>query len=185
MFGDNLSLPTVDVQIGSATIAIDSKKNLVIALQNVAIDGHTAADASLALSPTGASLRGSLGGDISVMGITIKHAYLLLDFHKAGSRNETEVMLGGEVVWEGYTINAGVHIYPSGGEKKGLEYTIYGSISGVAMLSDLVHAVERDNWLDFAISEVSFVMASKDDPRMCSKIPPKFQVSKGEKWVLF
>jgi hypothetical protein len=54
------------------------------------------------------------------MGITIKNAYLLLDFHKAGSRNETEVMLVGEVVWEGYTINAGLHIYPSEGEKKSL-----------------------------------------------------------------
>jgi hypothetical protein len=106
------------VQIGSATIIIDSRKNFVIALQNVAIDSYTAADASLALSPTGASLRGNLVGDISVMGITIKHAYLLLHFHKAGSRNETEVMLGGKVVWEGYTINAGMHIYPSEGRKK-------------------------------------------------------------------
>jgi hypothetical protein len=84
----------VGVQIGSATIIIDSRKNFVIALQNVAIDSYTAADASLALSPTGASLRrlrGNLVGNISVMGITIKNAYLLLDFHNAGSRNETEV----------------------------------------------------------------------------------------------
>jgi hypothetical protein len=40
-----------------------------------------------------------------------------------------------------------VHIYLSEGEKKpeSLEYTIYGSISGIAMLSDLqvVHAIER------------------------------------------
>ena len=65
--GATLAMPDIDVNIGAATVSIASGTGLTIDLQNVEIEGHTAANATLVISTTGVSIK----GDITSSGVDL------------------------------------------------------------------------------------------------------------------
>jgi hypothetical protein len=178
--GDSLAFPNVNVEIETATMSITSHGGLTVALQGVRIEGHSAvsANALLEIGPTGVLIRGDIGGDdISFGEVDLKKAYIQVDLRKG--TGGSGVMIGGEVNFEGMTLDALVHLYK--GANKGLEWTIFASLStsgDVLALSKLVPEL-KGTFLDLALTEACFVVASQDDPQVATITHTPYSFHKG------
>ncbi|KZT52898.1 hypothetical protein CALCODRAFT_458663 [Calocera cornea HHB12733] len=169
--GAQIKLPSAQVTIGSATIAVASGSGLTVALQNVQFGEYMAADATLTLSKTGISLRGDITShDVLTFGeVEVKKAFIQIDFQSVNGAKETDVLLGGEVTIESLTIDAAIHVYE---DATGPQWTIYAALTTAGnslALSKLVSEL-HGTFLDLSLTQVSFCAASKDDPLMQSFI---------------
>ena len=179
---NTISIPEVDIKVGSATISISSGKALSIDLQNVEIAGHTAVNASLAINPTGVLLRGDLDSNAITFGdVELKKAFLQVRFETSDSGKKTDLIIGGEVAFSGLTFDAAVHLYPAAGDSKGIEWTILAALTAgdnSLALSRVVSEV-KGTFLDLSLRQVVFVAASRDDPSIGQMIASGYSFHQG------
>ncbi|CCO30909.1 hypothetical protein BN14_04942 [Rhizoctonia solani AG-1 IB] len=186
--GEELLLPShVDITIGSAMIEISNEKKLSIVVDKLEFDHYTSVNAVVELSSKGALVRAQvdrvkLPGDI---GIDLTSAYMQVAFEKKGSGKSTDVMLGGNVVLEGFSlhaISAGVHLYKTATSNQ-LEWTVYGTftdLQNTTTLGQLFPGLQNSSFLkDFALQDLMFIAASRDDPSLSQMNPQKYPIKKG------
>ena len=162
--GATLAMPDIDVNIGSATVSLASGTGLTIDLQNVEIEGHTAANATLVISTTGVSIKGDVtsSGSISFGEVEMKGAFVEVTLQKGAEGSS--VALGGEIEFEGLTLDVVVHLYK--GKDSKTQWTAFASLTApgnTLAFSKLAPAL-KGTFLDLALSQAVFVAASEDDP---------------------
>ena len=179
--GNSLIYPDVDVKFGSAEITLASGSGLTIALTDVEVEGYVAANALLAIGPGGVTIRGDVtmtGASLTFGELELKKAYIEISLRK--NAEDSGVVLGGEVAFSSFTLDALVHLY-RGKSGKGVEWTVFASLSAAGdtlAISKLVPEV-KDTFLDLTLSEVVFVAASQEDPLVSSLVSTKYKVHKG------
>ncbi|KAG8679098.1 hypothetical protein FRC09_019259 [Ceratobasidium sp. 395] len=186
--GEELSLPThVDITIGSATIEIAKGKGLSITVDKLEFEGHSSTDVTIELSSKGVTVEGKtssikLSDDL---GLSLVSAYMRVSFEKEGSKKSTDVALGGQVELAGFqvpSISAGVHLYKDSSSNK-LEWTVYGTfteLGNTTTLGQLFPKAKGTFIADFALQNLLFIAASKDDPMLSSLNPNKYEIKKGK-----
>lgn len=180
---DTIDIPDIDVKIGSASIYIASGKEFEISLHNVDIAGHTSANATLAISPTGILLRGDLTSNVATFGnIEVQRAYLQvrLDSKRSPHGKRVDTIIGGEVNWANLGLAVGVHIYPSSDNKKSTEWTILAALDdgNSFKLSEMISELDGTPF-DLDLKQVVFVAASKDDPSLGQMITSGYTFHEG------
>ena len=177
--GTYLALPDVDITIGSASVTVASGTGLVIQLQDVQIDGHIAANASLDIGPSGVIIRGDVSSSESITfgDVELKKAFIEIDLVQGAEGSG--VMIGGEVAFEGLTFDALVHLYK--GDAGSLQWTVFASLTASndsLALSKLVPEL-HGTFLDLALTQVVFAAASQDDPVVSSQTVIPYKLHKG------
>ncbi|KAI0761189.1 hypothetical protein BD413DRAFT_617238 [Trametes elegans] len=185
--GAELSLPHhIDLTIGSATVEISKDQGLRIEVDRLVCESFTASDAILSLSSTGIILRADiesveLPGDV---GLSLASAHIEVSFEKEGSGRSTEITLGGRVQLAGLatlpSITASVHLNKSAA--KDLEWTVYGTfvdLGNTTTLGQLFPELRGSFLENFALQDLMFIAASRDDPAPSQKNPQKYKVRKG------
>ncbi|KAG8711415.1 hypothetical protein FRC08_015924, partial [Ceratobasidium sp. 394] len=185
--GEELSLPShVDITIGSASIEIAKGKGLSITVDKLEFDSYTSANATIDLSSKGVLVeakvdRIKLPDDL---GVSLVSAYMKVSFEKEDSGKSTDVALGGQVELDGFrvpAISAGVHLYKASSSKK-LEWTVYGTfteLGNTTTLGELFPQTQKTFLADFALQDLMFIAASKDDPTLSSLNPKKYPIKRG------
>ncbi|KAG8785050.1 hypothetical protein FRC12_018030 [Ceratobasidium sp. 428] len=185
--GEELSLPThVDITIGSATIEIAKGKGLSITVDKLEFEGHSSTDVTIELTSKGVTVEGKTGR-IKLSddpGVSLVSAYMKVSFEKEDSGKSTDVALGGQVELAGFqapSISAGVHLYKDSSTNK-LEWTVYGTfteLGNTTTLGKLFPKAKTAFFADFALQNLMFIAASKDDPTLSSLNPNKYPIKKG------
>ncbi|KAG8699852.1 hypothetical protein FRC09_006332 [Ceratobasidium sp. 395] len=185
--GEELSLPThVNITIGSATIEIAKGKGLSITADKLEFEGHSSTDVTIELTSKGVTVEGK-AGRIKLSddpGVSLVSAYMKVSFEKEDSGKSTDVALGGQVELAGFkapSISAGVHLYKDSSSDK-LEWTVYGTFTELGNTTTLgkLFPKARDTFIaDFALQNLMFIAASKDDPTLSSLNPNKYSIKKG------
>jgi hypothetical protein len=183
----NLSLPDVDVSIGTVRISISSGNGLGIAFDNVVIGDYTSLNAGLIVSSHNVLLRGDLTSDIIQFGeVELKHAFLQVTLEAKGSGKPTDVIIGGEVAFFNLTFTAAVHLYRSPDlSEKTLEWTVLAALTVAdksLALSKVVPEVEGTPF-DLALTCAVFVAASRDDPGLGNMITSGYSFHQGKNIV--
>ncbi|KAG8735240.1 hypothetical protein FRC10_010828 [Ceratobasidium sp. 414] len=185
--GEELSLPNhVDVTIGSAAIEISSDNGLSIVVDKLEFDNYTSANATINLSSKGVLVQSSvekitLPGEL---GVNLVSAYMRVSFKKVGSGQSTDVALGGMIELDGIklpTISAGVHLYKESSSET-LEWTAYGTftdLGNTATLGQLFPDLRETFLESFALQDLMFIAASRDDPSSSQLNPQKYPIKKG------
>ncbi|TBU39054.1 hypothetical protein BD309DRAFT_970509 [Dichomitus squalens] len=180
---DNLSLPDLDVTIGSARLSITSGNGLSIGLDSVTIGDYTSLDAGLIITPHNVVIRGDLTTDAVQFGdVELKRAFLQVTFEAKGNGKTTDLILGGEVAFSTLVFDAAVHLYRSpDNSKKSLEWTVLAALTSkdeARQLSKVVPEIEGTPF-DLALTQAVFVAASKDDPSLGNMITSGFSFHQG------
>jgi hypothetical protein len=198
--GGSLDLPKVDIAIGSATFEITSAPSLTITVSGLTVSSFTALDTTLQISDTGAMIKGQLDSSVSLGDISVTKPFIQVSFGKSASGKTSEVALGGEVQFEGITIDAAVHLYQSADGSKKIEWTIIGAMSssGDLSISSLVSELkvslylfychmssanvwQQGSFLDgITLRNASFIVASKDDPALGAMLPKPYPIHQGQ-----
>ncbi|QRV90278.1 hypothetical protein RhiJN_18296 [Ceratobasidium sp. AG-Ba] len=186
--GEELLIPThVDITVGSASIEISKANGLIIKVEKLEFDHYSSVDALLKLSSTGVQIQASLKdfelhpGDLAV---TLTSAYMRVSFEKEGSGRSSDVSIGGQVKLAGISvpaISAGVHLYKTSSSEH-LEWTVYGTFTDLGnktTLGKLFPQVKGTFLEDFALEDLMFIAASKDDPSISDLNPQKYPIKKG------
>ncbi|KAF8139367.1 hypothetical protein K438DRAFT_2030588 [Mycena galopus ATCC 62051] len=111
--GTPLATPRLNVQVGAATLTIASGTGFSLNIQDLSVEHYTGVDAEVDFSSTGAVVKANLtssgSGENSLKfgEIELDKAYIQMTFAPKSS----DVILGGELHWESFTLDAGVHIY--------------------------------------------------------------------------
>ncbi|KAH9934494.1 uncharacterized protein BXZ73DRAFT_100684 [Epithele typhae] len=177
--GESLDLPDIDFKVGSATVTVASGAGLLIALTDVEVEGHIAANAVLSVNSRGAMVRGDVtsADGITFGEVELKKAYIQIDLRKG--MEDSGVMLGGEISFASLTIDALVHLYR--GTDQSMQWTAFASLTTdtqVLAISKIV-PVLRDTFLDLALTKVVFVAASQDDPLDSDLVAGGYRIHKG------
>ncbi|KAG8775918.1 hypothetical protein FRC12_001190 [Ceratobasidium sp. 428] len=185
--GDELVLPNhIDVLIGSASIEISKEKGLLITVDKLEFDHYTASSATIELSSSRVLVQASLDKIVlpGELGVNLVSAYMRVSFEKQGSGKSTDVALGGTIQLDGINvpaISAGVHLYKLSPSEK-LEWTVYGTfteLGNTTTLGQLFPDVRETFLADFALQDLMFIAASKDDPSLSQLNHQKYPVKKG------
>ncbi|KAG8860085.1 hypothetical protein FRB96_004108 [Tulasnella sp. 330] len=182
LIGDTVALPSIDIQIESASANI-SDKGFVVYLHNVKIAEHTAPDATLTISPTGLSLKGKLSQDtINYMGVQVREAAYNIAIEKTTSTKSTDVAIAGKVRFGQLDFDVAVHLYPSEKATRGIAYSVLAAIEpkGKPMLeiADIVPAA-RGTTMNLPLSQATFVVASQDNPSLGGMITSGYTFKQG------
>ncbi|KAG9119488.1 hypothetical protein FRC07_005468 [Ceratobasidium sp. 392] len=185
--GEELAIPThVDITIGSASIEISKTEGLTIKVDKLEFDHYSSVDALLKLSSSGVQIQASVK-DIVLpgnLGVTLVSAYMRASFEKEGSSRSSDVSLGGKVKLAGVqvpAISAGVHLYKTSSSEH-LDWTVYGTfvdLGNTTTLGDLFPEVRKTFLENFALEDLMFIAASKDDPSISDLNPQKYPIKKG------
>ncbi|KAJ7706629.1 hypothetical protein B0H16DRAFT_1901589 [Mycena metata] len=111
--GSPLATPKLSVQIGSATLTIASGSGFSLTIQDLSVEHYTGVNAEVDFSSIGAVAKANLTDNgsgentLQFNEIEIDKAYIQITF---GSKS-VDIILGGELRWESFTLDAGVHIY--------------------------------------------------------------------------
>jgi hypothetical protein len=168
LFGDRLTIADLDIGIGGATLTISSQGGFSLQIRDLTIEQYGAVDGTVQFSSNGATVRASIDGDqLWFEDIQIDKAFAQISFTRAESESSTDVMLGGEISWKGFTFDAGVHLYNTPGEE-GLDWTVFGQFKatqgdGLALAS-LIPELKDSFLKDITLKGAAFIIASKDDP---------------------
>lgn len=177
--GASLAIPDVDVKIGSASITVASETGLTINLEDVEIEGHTAANATLIISANGVTIRGDVTSSnaISFGEVELTKAFVEVTLQKGAEGSS--VALGGEIEFEGLTLDAVVHLYKGNDSKT--QWTAFASLTApgdTLAFSKLVPAL-KGSFLDLALSQAVFVAASQNDPFVPSVVNVPYTFRQG------
>ncbi|CUA71097.1 ABC transporter G family member 18 [Rhizoctonia solani] len=177
-----LSLPEIDVSIGSANLSITSENGFKISIEKVAIGDYTSLDADLIITSHNAALHGKLTNDTVQFGdVELKEAFLQITFEKKGSEKSTDLTLEGQVAFSTLVFQAAVHLYTSPDNPKSLEWTVLASLTvqnDALPLSKVVPELHGTPF-DLALTQAVFVAASKDDPSIGNMITSDFSFHQG------
>lgn len=181
---NSLSLPDVDITIGTARLSIASGKGLDIALDKVAIGDYTSVNAGLTITSHNVTLRGDLTSDVIHFGeVELKRAFLQVTLEGKGNGKNADVIVGGEVAFSTLTFDVAVHLYRSpDAAKKTLEWTVLAALTvgdTSLALSKIVPEV-KGTALDLALTQAVFVAASRDDPSLGNMITSGYSFHQGE-----
>lgn len=193
-FNDDVPpLPPFDVSIESATITISSDKGLEIVLKNVNVAGYTAVSASLLLSPTQVVISGKLERPVKftvdeTVAVEVRQAVLQVKLASTLEGKLADVTIGGELSIERLNLKVAAHLYParkdsSNKSSRRFEWTIVAALAtkdDTLALSKIVPGV-KDTFLDLALTEVIFVVASRDDPSLGGLITSGYTFHQGER----
>jgi hypothetical protein len=183
--GDVVDIPEIDISIGSATISIASGQGIEINLEDVSIGGHTAANAKLEINSTSVLLRGDLTSDgIEFGDVKLRNAYLQVKLESRGSARgkKVDTIIGGQVEFASLSFEAAVHIYPSASEQGGTEWTVLAALTSdndTFALSKIASELDGTPF-NFALTQVVFVAASKNDPSLGQMITSGYVFHEGE-----
>ncbi|KAI0715902.1 hypothetical protein C8T65DRAFT_694551 [Cerioporus squamosus] len=177
--GASLAMPDINVKIGSASIVVASGTGLTIDLQDVEIEGHIAADATLVISATGVTIRGDITSSdaISFGEVELKKAFGEVTLLKGA--DGSGVALGGEIAFEGFTLDALVHLYK--GQDSKTQWTVFALLTAPGDTLALLKLVPelKGSFLDLALSQAVFVAASQSDPFVPAVISTTFTFRQG------
>lgn len=124
----------------------------------VTVNGHTAAQATIALSTAGIHITGSVEAVVIPGGlVTVESAELDL----AIGRDNFLVKLAGSVTVHELHFDVSVYLTKTSGSA--LEYTIYGAYKGDLYLRNIVHGL-KDSFLDVSLQKVAVVVSNMDTP---------------------
>ncbi|KIK65994.1 hypothetical protein GYMLUDRAFT_954339 [Collybiopsis luxurians FD-317 M1] len=176
----SLNFPDLDVRIGSASITVASGSGLTIALQNVRVGDHVAANALLNISPSGVVIRGDVTSNNPIVfgDVELRKAYLEITL--PNKLKGSGVLLGGEIAFESFTLDALVHLY-EGRDGSGFQWTVIASLSAAGntlALSRLTPEL-KGTFLDLALSNAVFVAASQEDPLVFSYLATPYSIHQG------
>jgi hypothetical protein len=178
----SLDLPGIDVKIGSAFITVASGSGLTIALQNVQIGDHVAANALLAIGPDGVTIRGDVSSKDMIFlgdsGVELKKAYIEVTL--ASTVQGSSVVLGGKIAFDEFVLDALVHLY-QGQQGSGLQWTAIASLaaSGDKLALSKIAPGLKDTFLDLALTNAVVVVASQDDPTIFSYLATPYPIHRG------
>ena len=180
---ENLSLPNVDVSIGTASFSLSSDNGFSISLDSISIGDYTSFSAGLIITSHNVVIRGDLTTDVIQLGdIELKRAFLQITLEAKGSGKATDVILGGEVAFSTLVFDAAVHLYRSPGRStKSLEWTLFAALTAkdkTLALSEVVPNVAGTPF-DLALTQVVFVAASRDDPSIGNMVTSGYTIYQG------
>lgn len=181
---ESLSLPDVDVIIGTVSLTVSSGKGLDISLDHVTIGDYTSLNAGLMISPHNIVIRGDLTSDVIQFGdIEVKRAFLQISLEVRGNEKKNDLIVGGEVAFSTLVFDAAVHLYKSPDPSaKSLEWTVLAALTvknESLALSKVVPEIEGSPF-DLALTHAVFVSASRDDPSLGNMITSGFSFHQGE-----
>ncbi|KAJ7233678.1 hypothetical protein C8J57DRAFT_1729399 [Mycena rebaudengoi] len=175
-----LEFPDLDVTIGSASITVASGVGLTISLQNVQVGDYVAANALLSIGSSGVLIRGDItSSNTVVLGeVELNKAYVQITL--PNQPGGSSVVLGGEISFEGFTLDALVHLY-QGQDNSGLQWTVIASLTAagnILALSKLVPEL-KGTFLDLTLTNAVFVAASQQDPSVSSYLTTPYPIHQG------
>lgn len=191
----------MEISIGAATLEVSSESGLRLHVHHVRVGEHVVSEGTFEIGTNGVSLKAALDEGVATFGeFEIKKAFLSVAFgrsSKAGST--TDVLLGGEIEWQGWVIDAAVHFYTptsgkaitAGGEKGkgGLEYTVYGQFTNTVdgngfSLTKLVPELEGTFMEDIKLEGLAVIIASCNDGQLGPLNKSGYPVRKGRNFAL-
>ncbi|KAJ7055058.1 hypothetical protein C8F01DRAFT_1373976 [Mycena amicta] len=200
LHGSPLSEPKLNVEIGSATLTIASGGVFSLIVHDLSVEHYAGVDAEVDFSSAGVVLKASMtdngAGEQTLKFGEIEIEKVYIEISLAVGAKSSSVILGGELHWEAFTLDAGVHIYraPStttvGGpssqpQADSLQWTVFAdfvtdrnSQQGLA-LSSLVPELKGSFLGDVTLEDAAFIAASQDDPEFGSYNPTNFPVTQG------
>ncbi|KAF8171634.1 hypothetical protein K438DRAFT_1982051 [Mycena galopus ATCC 62051] len=206
--GSPLAMPKLNVQVGAATLAISSGTGFSLNIQDLSVEHYTGADAEVDFSSTGAVVKANLtssgsGENLLKFGeIELDKAYIQMTFAPKSS----DVILGGELRWESFTLDAGVHIYrpappaesspslpadtPAGPSGKvsstSTHWTVFANFVTVAganqglPLGTLIPELKGHFLGDVTLEDAAFIAASQSDPEFGCFNTANFPIQQGK-----
>ncbi|KAJ6478994.1 hypothetical protein C8R45DRAFT_833135 [Mycena sanguinolenta] len=189
--GTPLATPKLNVQVGAATLTIASGTGFTLNIQDLSVEHYTGFDAEVDFSSTGAVVKvgltssGSEETPLKFGEIELDKAYIQITF----APKATNVILGGELRWESFTLDAGVHIYrvssPNNQSDNSLHWTVFANFVTAAdadqglPLSTLIHELKGTFLGDITLEDAAFIAASQDDPEFGSFNTTNFPIQQG------
>lgn len=124
----------------------------------VTVNGHTSAQATIALSTAGINITGSVGALVIPGGhVTVESASLDLTI----SREKFIVKLAGCVTVDNMNFEVSLYLNKTSGDH--LEYTLFGKFKGDLYLRDIVHSV-AGSFLDISLQNVALIVSNMEKP---------------------
>ncbi|KAF7302406.1 FAD-binding PCMH-type domain-containing protein [Mycena chlorophos] len=201
LHGSALTLPKVSISIGNATLKIASAGVFSLVLQDVSVEHYTGVDATVDFSSAGVEIKSNLMGTgsgeqtLTFGEIEIEKAYIQLSL-AAGSSGQSSAIIGGELHWETFTFDAGVHIYRAPAAQNPdavaqesqadtLQWTVFADFvtdanasQGLA-LAAIVPELKGSFLGDITLEDAAFIVASQDDPDFGSFNTTNFPAKQG------
>nr|GAT46477.1 predicted protein [Mycena chlorophos] len=201
LHGSALTLPKVSVSIGTATLDIASAGVFSLVLQDLSVEHYTGVDATVDLSSAGVEIKTNLTGTgsgeqtLTFGEVEIEKAYIQLSL-AAGSSGQSSAIIGGELHWETFAFDAGVHIYRAPAQQKSdaaaqpgqadtLQWTVFADFvtdanasQGLA-LAAIVPELKGSFLGDITLEDAAFIVASQDDPDFGSFNTTNFPAKQG------
>ena len=172
LFGEDLTAPHTDIQIGKAILTISKAGGFLLQVSDLRIGEHNSSEATVKFGSKGVVLTAALSGGVMNVGeFQISNANAQISFGRFAKQAKTDILFSGQLGWHGYVFDVGVHVYDSDDGKDTLEYTIYGTFrtpSGTPMttfpLATLVPSPPGNFLGDITLTDAALIIASSDDP---------------------
>jgi hypothetical protein len=167
LHGESLVSTEFDITMESASLTIASGEGVTLLINNLKIDKYVAVNGEVKFSDKGATIRaGITSGTLQFGEFHLTKAYVQISYATSKSNEHTGVLFGGEIQWQNFTLNAGVHLYTTPG-KDGVDYTIYATFAsteeGMAF-STLIPALKGSFLGDVTLEGAALIVASQEDP---------------------
>lgn len=158
IFHTTISTATEHTITFSTLTFLVSKSSGITLSGAVTVNGHTSAEATIALGAAGIHITGSVEAFVIPGGlVTVESAKLDL----AIGRDNFLVKLAGSVTVHELNFVVSVYLTKTSGSK--LEYTIYGAYKGDLYLRNIIHGL-KETFLDVSLQKVAIVVSNTDTP---------------------
>lgn len=156
---DTTITSTTEHTITFSTLSFLISKTSGITLTGaVTVNGHTSANATIALSTAGIHISGGVEAVVIPGGhVTVESASLDLTIE----REKFNVKLAGCVTVNDMNFEVSLYLNKTSGDK--LEYTLYGKYMGNLYLRNIVNEVEG-SFLDVSLQKVALIISNMDTP---------------------
>lgn len=205
LFDEQLVEPDVPILIGAATLEASSELGLRLHVHHVRVGEHVVSEGVFEIGTNGVLLKAQLDEGVATVGdFLVTKAYLSISFGRSSKiGSTTDVMLGGEVEWKGWTIDVGVHVCISRSSgstnqhafastdnkgierEKSLEYTVYGQFANSVtnnglLLADLIPELKGTFMEDVRLEGAAIIIASCDNGQLGPFNKGGYSVRQGE-----
>ncbi|KAF8160111.1 hypothetical protein K438DRAFT_2072650 [Mycena galopus ATCC 62051] len=178
--GSPLATPKLNVQVGAATLTIASGTGFSLNIQDLSVEHYTGADAEVDFSSTGAVVKANLTSSgsgenpLKFGEIELNKAYIQMTFAPKSS----DVILGGELRWESFTLDAGVHIYRPAPPAEPSPVPPADTPAGLP-LGNLMPELKGHFLGDVTLEDAAFIAASQSDPEFGGFNTANFPIQQG------